>query len=167
MPEYKLLLPVLASDLGEVEWQKNFSGDVGNHSYEIYISIVSYKGNESDFWGVDGTIPSFILKEMIVNIDDRECQIPEGAVNRLSEINRYHMVKLKKSNGVFFFTVKGGDGAGSFLAKFELIDNILIKRTLISAGGWIEETVCWGQDGTIQSISFKNDYLDKYFKYEK
>lgn len=155
------------SDLGEVEWREKFSGEVEGHFYEIELSSINYKGNESDFWGVDGTAPNFILHELIVNIDGRKCYIPESAVNRLSEINKYQKLKLKKANDIFFFTVKGGDGAGSFSASFELRDNILTRRSLVTAGGWIEEVVCWGDDGTIELISFKNDYLDQSFEYER
>ena len=83
------------------------------------------------YWGTDGTCPLSIIKEIHFVLDGESINFPVQSYLDLANLHIPTGVYVKLKGKAVRIYLKGGDGAGSYKAVFEVLKNKLLSRLII------------------------------------
>jgi hypothetical protein len=132
---------------------------VASRRCEVTILRSDQVGSRTDYWGTDGAVPSHIVKDVHISVDGMKCPCPREAFQDLAEVQYDSQVVFDhgETDGSLVVVIRGGDGAGAYSARISLVDRRVVKRDMMSAGGFVTETTTW-REGVVASRVYTNTY---------
>jgi hypothetical protein len=83
------------------------------------------------WWGVDGGAPRRVTAELTLRIGSSQVSIPRSAYSDLGDPIIPNGVYLMQQRRDIYLYLRGGDAAGSYLAKFLVRDGRLTRREVV------------------------------------
>jgi hypothetical protein len=109
--------------------------DARKSSFAIRIHDAPYSTKLAagirSWWGVDGGIPNRVTTELAIRIGRAEVTIPRHAYSDLGDPIIPYGVSLMQDRKYTYVYLRGGDGAGSYIAKFFIRAGRLTRREVV------------------------------------
>jgi hypothetical protein len=81
--------------------------------------------DDGSMWGIDGGYPTFIVQKFSLKLNGRDILIPRKFWADICNLSKASINEEKKC---VVITIKGGDAAGSFIAKYKIKGDNLVER---------------------------------------
>ncbi len=118
------------------------SGD--SFQVDLRVHPTSEETPQDDrYWGPDGSIPKRLIDDIKLRIGAALIDIPKTAFCDLADIQVMSLRVLESESTVSVW-VRGGDGAGGYRARLEVVDGAIARRSITHFnpdGEFVEETV--------------------------
>ena len=138
-----LLLVCLLCVAADIEQVVDYDGceiyghlhDKAQSKFIIRIRASPYSAKRDSavksWWGVDGGLPSEVTTELSLSIGGIQIAIPHRAFADLGDPHPPGSISLMQPHDTVYLYIHGGDGAGSYVAKFFIRDGKLIRREVV------------------------------------
>ena len=102
--------------------------------FVLSISIEPYLNEDGSsikkFWGRDELTPGYLIDRFYFSINGNEILIPREAISDLADINIPYGVYLMQNERNVAIYLKGGDAAGAYTAKLNVVGSNLVSRVI-------------------------------------
>jgi hypothetical protein len=100
---------------------------------------VAYAGrcdrDADDYWGTDGNTPRTVVKRLFVTMGGDTVYVPHSSYVDLAEPST---IAIRHTPEAFSVVITGGDGSGSYSARFD-ISNLTLTKRFVESGEFPEE----------------------------